>query len=70
MLIYNVCTLVMGRYLTSTDVGYFAAVDPIARLPLMISISLSTTLLPAASEAFNDAREETCCIFVITKTTR
>lgn len=59
MLIYNVCTLVMGRYLTSTDVGYFAAVDPIARLPLMISISLSTTLLPAASEAFATRDKDT-----------
>lgn len=52
MLIYNVCTLVMGRYLTTTDVGYFAVVDSIARLPLMISISLATSILPAASEAF------------------
>lgn len=64
MLIYNVCTLVMGRYLTSTDVGYFAAVDPIARLPLMISISIATTLLPAASEAFATKSKEKLDLYV------
>lgn len=52
MLIYNVCTLVMGRFLTTSDVGIFAAADPIARLPLIISTSIATTILPAASEAF------------------
>ena len=50
MLIYNVCTMVMGR--TFDDVGFFAAADPISRLPLMISISVATTILPASSEAF------------------
>ena len=59
MLIYNVCTLVMGKYLTTTDVGYFAAVDSIARLPLMISISLATSILPAASEAFATKDKDT-----------
>ena len=52
MLIYNICTIVMGRFLTFADVGFFAAADPIARLPLMISISVATTILPASSEAF------------------
>ena len=52
MLIYNICTIVMGRFLTFDDVGFFAAADPISRLPLMISISVSTTILPASSEAF------------------
>ena len=52
MLIYNVCTMVMGRFLTFDDVGFFAAADPISRLPLMISISVATTILPASSEAF------------------
>ncbi|MBQ1781337.1 MAG: flippase [Methanobrevibacter sp.] len=52
MLIYNICTIVMGRFLTFDDVGFFAAADPIARLPLMISISVATTILPASSEAF------------------
>lgn len=52
MLIYNICTIVMGKFLTFDDVGFFAAADPIARLPLMISISVATTILPASSEAF------------------
>lgn len=52
MLIYNICTLIMGRFLTLSDIGFFTAADPIARLPLMISISVATTILPASSEAF------------------
>lgn len=52
MLIYNICTIVMGKFLTLTDIGFFTAADPIARLPLMISISVATTILPASSEAF------------------
>ncbi|WP_298502908.1 oligosaccharide flippase family protein [uncultured Methanobrevibacter sp.] len=52
MLIYNICTIVMGKFLTFSDVGFFAAADPISRLPLMISISVATTILPASSEAF------------------
>lgn len=52
MLIYNICTVVMGKFLTMADVGFFTAADPIARLPLMISISVATTILPASSEAF------------------
>ena len=52
MLIYNICTIIMGKFLTLSDVGFFAAADPIARLPLMISISVATTILPASSEAF------------------
>ncbi len=52
MLIYNICTIAMGKFLTFEDVGFFAAADPISRLPLMISISVATTILPASSEAF------------------
>ena len=52
MLIYNICTIIMGKFLTFADVGFFAAADPISRLPLMISISVATTILPASSEAF------------------
>ena len=52
MLIYNICTIVMGKFLTFDDIGFFAAADPIARLPLIISVSIATTLLPASSEAF------------------
>ena len=52
MLIYNICTLIMGRFLSLESIGFFTAADPIARLPLMISISVATTILPASSEAF------------------
>lgn len=52
MLIYNICTIVMGKFLTLADIGFFAAADPIARLPLIISVSIATTILPASSEAF------------------
>jgi stage V sporulation protein B len=52
MLIYNICTIVMGKFLTFNDIGFFAAADPIARLPLIISVSIATTILPASSEAF------------------
>ena len=44
--------MVMGKFLTLEAVGFFAAADPISRLPLMISISIATTILPASSEAF------------------
>jgi stage V sporulation protein B len=56
--IYTVCTIVMGRFLSTELIGYFAAADPIARLPLIISISISTTLLPAASEAFSSKNKK------------
>ena len=58
MLIYNICTLVMGRFLLAEDIGFFAAADPISRLPLMISISVATTILPASSEAFSSGNKK------------
>lgn len=65
MLIYNVCTLVMGRFLTTSDVGIFAAADPIARLPLIISTSIATTILPAASEAYAVKERKTLSNYVL-----
>lgn len=56
--IYNICTLVMGRFLTAESIGFFAAADPISRLPLMISISVATTILPASSEAFSSGNKK------------
>ena len=44
MLIYNICTIVMGKFLTLADIGFFAAADPISRLPLIISVSIATTI--------------------------
>lgn len=58
MCIYNICTLVMGRFLSAEEVGFFAAADPIARLPLIISISVATTILPASSEAFSSGNKD------------
>ncbi|MCL2156782.1 MAG: flippase, partial [Methanobrevibacter sp.] len=51
--IYSICTFVMGKFLASNLIGYFGAADPIARLPLVISISVATTILPASSAAFS-----------------
>ena len=50
--IYSICTLIMGGFLPAVAIGYFTAADPIARLPLVISNSLATTILPATSEAY------------------
>ncbi|KZX12624.1 flippase [Methanobrevibacter filiformis] len=50
--IYSICTFIMGMFITSSEIGHFTAADPIARLPLVISISVATTILPASSEAF------------------
>ena len=36
MLIYNICAMVMGKFLTLEAVGFFAAADPISRLPLIV----------------------------------
>lgn len=52
MAIYDVGTLIIGIFMLSTDVGYYNAADPISRIPLVISLSISTVLLPAASEAY------------------
>ncbi len=58
MAIYDVGPLVIGRYLPAEDAGYYTTADPIARLPLIISLSVAAVILPAASEAasLNDKR--------------
>lgn len=53
MAIYSACTIIMGIFLSSQVIGYFGAADPIARLPLIISVSIATTILPASSAAFS-----------------
>ncbi len=52
MAIYDVGTLVIGFYMLSSDVGFYNAADPISRIPLVISLSVSTVLLPATAEAY------------------
>ncbi|MGF7117341.1 oligosaccharide flippase family protein [Methanobacterium oryzae] len=49
--IYDVGPLVIGRYLPVEDAAYYTTADPIARLPLIISLSVAAVILPAASEA-------------------
>ncbi|MBO7718872.1 MAG: flippase [Methanosphaera sp.] len=62
MAIYDIGTFVIGALMLSTDVGFYNAADPISRIPLVISLSISTVLLPAASEAYalrdNDLLQE------------
>ncbi len=52
MAIYDIGTLIIGVFMLSTDVGYYNSADPIARIPLVISLSISTVLLPATAEAY------------------
>ncbi|MDI6643954.1 MAG: flippase [Methanobacteriaceae archaeon] len=51
MAIYDISTFVIGSYMATKYVGYYTAADPIARMPLVISLSVATAVLPAASEA-------------------
>lgn len=48
--IYSVTTTIMPLFITISEIGYFGIAEPIARLPLMISNSLATTMLPVSSE--------------------
>ncbi len=52
MVIYDIGTIIIGIFMLSSDVGYYNSADPIARIPLVISLSISTVLLPATSEAY------------------
>jgi len=52
MAIYDISVFVIGYFMATTSVGYYTAADPVARLPLVISMSVATAVLPAASEAF------------------
>lgn len=51
--LYDIGTFVIGAYMASEYVGYYNAASPIARLPLIISMSVATAVLPATSEAFS-----------------
>lgn len=50
--LYDIGTFVIGAYMASQYVGYYNAASPIARLPLIISMSVATAVLPATAEAF------------------
>lgn len=53
LFMYDMGTWVLGVYLPSQYVGYYGAASPIARLPLMISMSVATAVLPATSAALS-----------------
>ncbi len=53
VLLYDIGTLFIGAYLTSNYAGYYTNASAIARLPLIVSMSVATSALPAASEAFS-----------------
>ena len=58
MIIFSISTFIVGIFLADNLIGYFTAADPIARLPLTISISIATTILPAASAAYSTKNKE------------
>jgi stage V sporulation protein B len=49
--IYDLGTFVVAYYMPSESIGYYNAASPIARLPLIISMAVATSVLPATSEA-------------------
>lgn len=50
--IYSACTMIMPLFITVTKIGYFGVAEPISRLPIMISSTLATTMLPATSKNY------------------
>lgn len=52
VVLYDVGTIFIGMYLVSSFAGYYTNASAIARLPLIVSMSVATSVLPAASEAF------------------
>jgi stage V sporulation protein B len=53
LFIYDIGTWVIGVYLPSEWVGYYGIGSPIARIPLMISMSVATAVLPATAAALS-----------------
>ena len=51
MAIYDISTFFITFFMAFQFTGYYTSADPIARIPLIISISVATAILPAASEA-------------------
>lgn len=51
MAIYDTSTFFITYFMAIQFTGYYTTADPIARIPLIISISVATVILPAASEA-------------------
>lgn len=53
LFMYDIGTWVIGAYLPTEWVGYYGIGSPIARIPLMISMSVATAILPATAAALS-----------------
>ncbi len=53
MCLYDIGTIFIGVYMASQYAGYYTNAGAIARLPLIISASVATSVLPATSEALS-----------------
>jgi stage V sporulation protein B len=51
--LYDTGTLVIGHYMASSFAGYFNVASTVARFPLIISMAVATSVLPAAAEAMS-----------------
>ncbi len=51
--LYDMATLVIGVYYPSNYAGYFNVSSTIARFPLIISMAVATSVLPATAEAMS-----------------
>ncbi len=64
VLLYDVGTLFIGADLASSFAGYYTNASAIARLPLIVSMSVATSALPAASEAFSLKNQDLLSTYV------
>ena len=53
MCLYDIGTIFIGVYMASQYAGYYTNASAIARLPLIISTAVATSVLPATSEALS-----------------
>ncbi len=51
--LYDMGTLVIGVYMPSNFAGYFNVSSTVARFPLIISMAVATSVLPATAEAMS-----------------
>ncbi len=51
--LYDTGTLVIGAYMPSNFAGYFNVSSTVARFPLIISMAVATSVLPATAEAMS-----------------
>ena len=63
--LYDMGTLVIGHYMASEFVGYYNAASPVARLPLIISMAVATSVLPATAEAISLNNRELLKTYVL-----